>query len=442
MIDSAPSLQMDLNHQLYNNHQSSTMSSYGSYLGQQPQQTSDSANLQQNQQNSYSASSSGANRWNEQYPYYGSTDNYYRNLQYSQQNFHSPTYWLQAAVGSSEQSSVNKVFENAAANLVASQANQNWLPRATLPQNVHTPTSTLNNHANTSPYSYQIPGLNSTSLTASSLSSSASSSAANTPQLSSQLNTDLNKQSSDSYSFLTNSTSTASNLDQRMHSQLVNAYQNYTNNFNGLHYQHHLLSNNNSANNFYPPTPPKDKLKNETNTELKIENSLMVSPSEEEDYKKLQKDSLGNNCSTSSTSSSTSLDSRQSKKRTIDSITNDDNLLSDENELSNRLDSDEDGLNNNSINEDLEDIENEEDDDEENNSIEDKSLISPSNQNRLQSIPWSNQNSQFKDSNMFYNNGAGLNSDQKWSSTPNSLNNSSKLSNKNRKSVLPGKYIQ
>lgn len=147
---------------------------------------------------SSSTSSSNSNRWNDHYAaaaYYGSADNYYRNLQYPQANFHPPAYWLHAAAAASEPS-----------------ANNSW--------------NGINNSNQTSSY-YQsiIPSLNTTNLTAPSSSSSSSSStvssAANTPQSQSNI---LN--SSDS-PYLNGSA--ANNFN--MHTQLVNAYQSYTNNF-------------------------------------------------------------------------------------------------------------------------------------------------------------------------------------------------------------------
>ena len=192
------------------------------------------------------SSSTNSNKWNDHYSaaYYSSADNYYRNLHYSHQSghhqFHPPAYWLHAATSTSEQS-VNSW--PVITSHLASSSNSN-----------------SSTHSNNS--YYQMPPLNTTNLTAPSSSSvssttaSASSSAANTPQshLNNQqiLNTKLsliNQDASNSYI-----TSAASNFN--MHSQLVNAYQSYTNNFGGI--QHLPYNAHNQQSPLYPPTPPKD----------------------------------------------------------------------------------------------------------------------------------------------------------------------------------------
>ena len=211
-----------------------------------------------------SSNSTNTNKWNEHYSaaYYGSADNYYRNLHYTHQSshsqFHPQAYWLHAAAASTSEQSINS-WQASINNSNLSSSNN--------------PTLSINSNNSY----YQIPQLNTTNLTApsssssSSSSSSTSSSAANTPQ-SNNLNTANNH--SDTVTALNNklslinqdsghfiSASAASNFS--MHSQLVNAaYQSYTNNFvlphSHTHYTHHQQQNL-----IYPPTPPKDSNNNQ-----------------------------------------------------------------------------------------------------------------------------------------------------------------------------------
>ena len=222
---------------------------------------------------------SAVNRWNEHYvaaaSYYGNPDNYYRNFQYnptststansatqfqSHPAFHPPAYsWLQAAV-TEPNPSLN--------------TNPAWSPRSNL-TNTHllnSTTSSLSSSSSSSSSSYPYANLNLPALNLSSGSASVSSSnvssTATTPQSNNIINNlaiklDSNIQTSnnllktptaldmESNNNTFHSTPSA-NFDPRIHNQLVNAYQSYTQGYgNHLHQQ--------TGNNyFYPSTPSKE----------------------------------------------------------------------------------------------------------------------------------------------------------------------------------------
>ena len=234
-------------------------------------------------------------RWTDPYSaYYGSTDNYYRNLSYSQYPpAHFNPYWFQQAsaaanaVAANNESAANKVFENAAASLVTGSSN--WTPRinsnssssssATSTSSAGSASSNIGSLAQSSAcYPSLITNFNSTTLTApstsSSSSSSAASSAATTPQsgLVGGNSNNLDSSASIKPPFLNSAASSAA-IDGKVTSpssysannvhSLVNAYQNYSSNFGAIHhhpYYHHSVAGNsfNFSSSSYPPTPPKD----------------------------------------------------------------------------------------------------------------------------------------------------------------------------------------
>ena len=196
-------------------------------------------------------------RWNEHYgPYYEQTDSYYRNLHYSSQmtnpgsasHFHSPAYWLQAAVTAEQ-----KALEG------ANLTNTSWSPRSSA-NFVPTQPSSLSSSSSSSSSSYYsnlLPSLNS---------SSSASSASSSPTATSPLSTQgpihplslkspfpshpSNAEPGCTAPYLSSSTPSSSHIDPRM-SHLVTAYHNYTNSFSGLGYPH-------QANSSYIYSSPKE----------------------------------------------------------------------------------------------------------------------------------------------------------------------------------------
>ena len=399
------------------------------------------------------------NKWSDHSSNYGSADSYYRNFQNShhqqvQHQFHPPAYWLHAAAAtSSVEQSVNSW-----------PSLSNHFSTCSSASSSSSSSSANSTNSNNNSY-YQIPQLNTTNLTApsSSTSTSASSSAANTPQ--SQSNNHLNLVNNQTDITLNtklslinqdNTNPYASNFN--MHSQLVNAYQSYTNNFGGLqhipynhaHYSHH---HHNQQSSTYPPTPPKDinnnlnvgflgknktndlgslltitqalsdSVKNENLNHSPIDNNAEVSSSISPDNstssvdssKKIKSETLSNNIN--------------NKKRDIEKVqkeqdevecdhnNSNENILSDDDE-EDFDDDDEEGA------EDDQNIDNSE-------SFEESTSISPSNRNSSNNHDWQICNNN-------YNFNEKLADFEKWPQSSNNKSSSSNLNNNKRK-ALPGK---
>ena len=287
-----------------------------------------------------SAHSSGLSKWNNTYSaaaaayYTTTTDSYYRNLSYPQNHFNPSAYWLQ------------HLGSNAGDN-----SNPSWSSSSVTSRPINNPPSGY--YPNLLP---GFPGTASLSAPTSSSSSSSSSNSSTPPQSitntanMAEIKDLLPPPASNSSPYLLNNSAAS------MHTQLVNAYQCYTNNYNAQ---------------AYPITPSKDLSSAKTVTTEVIKQEAkqieMISPI-----------NAGRKSATNKQLEHLNL----SKKRSIDSVENDEESVEDVHE--GEMDDEDRQLENTSHNESDE----EEDESGEMNSSnrnttssETSASLSPNNQN-------------------------------------------------------------